>query len=149
MATYSYTTDRNNYLSALDYGNQDSVEYEYDNKGRVTKETYEDGDTVTYAYDNNGALAKVTDSATGRTTSYYYDFTDRLMRYEESASSYSHSVEYGYNAENQLTNLPETNSGVPLDGSNTLIYSSGLSHCLKDAFIYAICRFIIHRLTHF
>lgn len=46
LATYSYTNDRNHYLSALDYGNGDKVQYTYDNKGRVTGQTYEDGDTV-------------------------------------------------------------------------------------------------------
>ena len=38
LATYSYTNDRNHYLSALDYGNEDSVNYTYDGKGRVTDE---------------------------------------------------------------------------------------------------------------
>ena len=75
LATYIYNAetvnDRKNDLDELDYGNGDSVEYEYDDKGRVTKQTYEDGDTVTYTYDNDGALAKVTDSATGITTTYY------------------------------------------------------------------------------
>ena len=95
LASYSYT-DRTHYLSSLDYGNGDSVDYTYDKQGRVTQETYEDGDTVSYKYDNSGALATVTDSATGRTTTYYYDFTDRLMKYVESGSSYNHSVGYTY-----------------------------------------------------
>ena len=51
LASYSYT-DRTHYLSTLDYGNGDSVNYTYDQQGRVTKETYKDGDTVTYKYDN-------------------------------------------------------------------------------------------------
>lgn len=42
LASYSYT-DRTHYLSALDYGNGDKVQYTYDQQGRVTKETYEDG----------------------------------------------------------------------------------------------------------
>ena len=118
LASYSYTS-RTNYLNKLTYGNADFVQYTYDTQGRVTKQTFEDGDTVTYKYDNNGALATVTDSATGRTTSYYYDFTDRLMRYEESASSYSHSVEYGYDTENLLTKLEEIVNGA----TRTLTYS--------------------------
>ena len=52
LATYHYTAeavdDRKNDLDRLDYGNGDRVEYEYDNKGRVTKESYEDGATVQY-----------------------------------------------------------------------------------------------------
>lgn len=124
LATYKYTEetkkgdeDDHNYdLDRLDYGNGDRVEYEYDGKGRVIKETFMDGDTeqgtVTYAYDNNGALAKVTDSATGITTTYYYDFTDRMMKYVESSDGYSHSVGYEYDVQNNLTQLVETINGV-------------------------------------
>ena len=111
LATYTYTS-RNNYLQTLAYGNGDGVQYTYDNLGRVTKETYEDGDTVTYAYDNDGALATVTDSATGRKTTYYYDFTDRLMKYVEQGSGYSHSVGYTYDTLNNLTQLVETINGA-------------------------------------
>ena len=88
------------------------LQYTYDKYGRVTKETYEDGDTVSYQYDNNGALATVTDSATGITTTYYYDFTDRLMKYVESGTNYSHSVGYEYDNINNLTKLVETINGV-------------------------------------
>lgn len=44
LATYTYTS-RNNYLSSIDYGNNGSVEYKYDPKGRLIEQTYEDGDT--------------------------------------------------------------------------------------------------------
>ena len=52
LASYSYTAGTH-YLSSLDYGNGDKVQYTYDNQGRVTQQTYEDGDTVTYKYDNS------------------------------------------------------------------------------------------------
>ena len=82
----------------------------------MTKETYEDGDTVTYAYayayDNDGALATVTDSATGRKTTYYYDLTERLMKYVEQGSDYTHSVGYQYDTLNNLTKLVETINGA-------------------------------------
>ncbi len=83
LATYNYTNDRNNYLSALDYGNGDSVHYTYDDKGRVTGQSYEDGDTYSYTYDNSGNLATVKDSVTGITTTYCYDLADRLIKYVE------------------------------------------------------------------
>ena len=111
LASYSYTS-RNNFLASLDYGNGDSVDYTYDNQGRVTKETYEDGDTVTYKYDNSGALASVTDSATGITTTYYYDYTDRLLRYAEKGNSFSHIIGYEYDEINNLTALVETINGT-------------------------------------
>jgi len=111
LATYSYTS-RNNFLDTLAYGNNDHVKYVYDTQGRVTKETYEDGDTVTYKYDNSGALASVTDSATGITSTYYYDYTDRLLRYAEKGSSFSHIIGYEYDEINNLTALVETINGT-------------------------------------
>ena len=119
LASYSYTTDRNNYLNTLAYGNGDSVQYTYDDYGRVTKQTYEDGSTVSYKYDNTGALATVTDSSTGVSTTYYYDFTDRLMRYVESGNNYSHIVGYKYDNINNLTSLVETIDGVKRTTSYT------------------------------
>lgn len=78
----------------------------------MTKQTYEDDSTVTYAYDNSGALATVTDSSSGISTTYYYDFTDRLMKYVESGTGYSHSVGYAYDDINNLTALVETINGT-------------------------------------
>ena len=111
LATYDYTA-QNNYLSKLTYGNNNSVSYTYDDHGRLTTQTYEDGDTVTYQYDNNGALATVTDSATGVKTTYYYDFTDRLMKYAEKSTNFSHIVGYEYDSINNLTALVETINGT-------------------------------------
>jgi len=118
LAEYSYA-EITNYLTALEYGNDNSVEYEYDAKGRLLKQTYEDGDTVTYTYDNNGALATVTDSATGIKTTYYYDFTDRMMKYVESGTNYSHSVGYEYDNINNLKTQVETINGVDRTTSYT------------------------------
>jgi len=50
LAAYRYTNDKNMYLAGLDYGNGDSVNYTYDDKGRILSAIYEDGDTVAYAY---------------------------------------------------------------------------------------------------
>ena len=111
LASYSYTS-RNNFLASLDYGNGDSVDYTYDKQGRVTKQTYEDGDTVTYKYDNSGVLASVMDSATGITSTYYYDYTDRLLRYAEKGSNFSHIIGYEYDEINNLTALVETINGT-------------------------------------
>ena len=112
LASYEYTDDANRYLSMLDYGNEGSVEYTYDNKGRLLTQTYEDGDTVTYTYDNNGALATMVDHATGITTTYYYDLLDRMMKYVESGTGYSHGVEYTYDEKNNLKKLEENINGV-------------------------------------
>jgi len=119
LATYSYTEDGRNLLSELDYGNGGMIQYSYDDKGRITQQTYEDGDTVTFAYDNSGALATVTDSATGIKTTHYYDLTDRLMKYTETGTDYSHSVGYSYDQLNNLTALKETINGTERTNSYT------------------------------
>lgn len=107
LASYDYQ-DGTNWLERLDYGNQDFVEYTYDDQGRVTQQIYEDDSYVTYKYDNNSALAKVYDSKTGTTSTYYYDFTDRVMKYVETSSTGTHSVGYTYDSLNNLTALTET-----------------------------------------
>ena len=118
LASYTYTS-QNNYLDTLAYGNSDSVKYTYDKQGRVTKQTYEDGATVTYRYDNDGALATVIDSASGLSTTYYYDFIDRMMKYVETGSGYSHSVGYEYDTINNLTKMVETINGTNYTTSYT------------------------------
>ena len=49
LVTYKYheeeTDDRKNDLDALDYGNGDEVQYEYDDQGRLVRETYVDRST--------------------------------------------------------------------------------------------------------
>lgn len=133
LASYTYTDDANRYLDKLTYGNDDYVQYIYDEYGRVVCETFEDGDTVTYAYDNSGALATVTDSETGIKTTYYYDFTDRLMKYVESGTNYTHSVGYEYDTLNNLTMLVETINGVEHSTSYEYDEDNRVSKIINDA----------------
>lgn len=117
LATYTYTDDVYRRLKKLDYGNDDSVEYEYDDLGRVIKETYyEDGSTsvsavVRYAYDNTGVLALKADSETGVTTKYYYDNVGRSTGIYESGSSTDHRIQYSYDDYGRVSTSKETISG--------------------------------------
>ncbi|MBQ7345962.1 MAG: DNRLRE domain-containing protein [Oscillospiraceae bacterium] len=111
LATYTYTTDGNNYLDRLTYGNNDYVDYTYDELGRVIQDTYEDGDTVKYQYDNSGALATVVDSESGITSTYYYDLIDRLCKYKEAGTNYSIILEYGFNEMNNVSSVKENIDG--------------------------------------
>ena len=132
LASYAYTDDQNRRLDNLTYGNGDSVSYTYDGYGRVLSETFEDGDTVAYRYDNTGALATVTDSETGIKTTYYYDLTDRLMKYVESGSGYTHSVGYEYDTVNNLTKLVETINGIQHTTSYTYDDDNRLTSVTND-----------------
>ena len=69
-------------------------------------------ETVSYLYDNSGSLGMVIDSGSGITTTYYYDFIDRLAKYTEKGTNYSHSVEHVYDTKNNLSSLEETINGV-------------------------------------
>ena len=126
LAEYTYDT-QDHTLSRLDYGNENRVQYTYDDLGRVIRaDYYPDGEEgtvaegyITYDYDTNGALATVYDSATGRTTTYYYDEINRLIRYVEASSGYAHSVGYSYDELDYLTTLTETIDGVTRTTSYT------------------------------
>jgi RHS repeat-associated protein len=115
LAQYHYDAEANYRLEKLDYGNTDNVQYEYDNLGRIVKESYwKDGatecdDFVAYTYDNDGNLATVFDSATGITTTYYYDLLGRALYYTKAdATGQIQSVQYAYDVKNNLTGLTET-----------------------------------------
>ena len=117
LASYSYT-DTTNYLQTLAYGNGNSVEYTYDQQGRVTMETYEDGATVQYLYDNDGELAAVVDSETGITSYTTSDFTDRNVQYREVGTGYEASLTYSYNKNNLVTKIVEN---IDANKRNTVI----------------------------
>ena len=118
LANYTYTS-RNNYLDTLEYGNDDSVKYTYDDLGRIKTQTYEDGDTVSYGYDNNGALATVKDSGSGMTTTYYYDFLQRPVKYTEVSSGQTNTVEYTYDVSGNLKSAASIING----GRRTVAYA--------------------------
>ena len=106
LASYTYE-NVTNLLKTLAYGNGDSVQYTYDNQGRLTGQSYGDSDTVTYLYDNDGALSTVIDSASGSKTKYFYDFAGRLAKFTEDRGSLARRVEYAYNEENQVSQKSE------------------------------------------
>ena len=110
LASYTYSDDQNRYLTQLDYGNDDYVQYTYDDQGRVICQRFEDGDTVSYTYDSTGAVRAMYDTSVYRDTRYYYDLTGRLSKYTESDTG--HSVKYTYNEHNDLTELAETINGT-------------------------------------
>ena len=116
LATYHYTEetvdDRRYDLDRLDYGNGDSVQYEYDDEQRLIKQTYEDGTYVSYTYNNDGDIRKVYDSQSGITTTYTYDLTGRTVKISQSGTNHSHSVSYGYDTKNNLTQQTEIVNGT-------------------------------------
>lgn len=111
LASYTYENGTNR-LQMLDYGNDGSVSYTYDDFGRLKRQTYEDTTYLEYSYDNSGNLATVTDSETGVVTTYYYDLLNRQSGYREKGTDLDHTVKYEYDDKNNLASMTETINDV-------------------------------------
>lgn len=113
LISHTYSNDANRWLTRSDYGNGDYITYSYDGMGRLSGTGYEDNaNAIGYTYDNNGNLGILTDGITGRKTKYAYDFQNRLMRYEETGSGHSNTVQWGYDDKNNLSSQSQTLNGV-------------------------------------
>ena len=130
LISHTYSDDSSHWLTRSDYGNGDYITYSYDRYGRTSAIGYEDNaEAVKYTYDNNGNLGILTDNISGRKTKYAYDFQDRLMRYEETGSNYSNTVQWGYDDKNNLSSQTQTLD----DTSYTTNYSYDNDNRLKQA----------------
>ena len=104
LATYGYDDSVNNgLLQSMTYGNNATVEYEYDIFDRTTKETYNNDVVYNYAYDASGALAKQW-SSTGEEYRYEYDSLGRLIRSSEyNSGAFIQRTEHIYDESDRLT----------------------------------------------
>lgn len=78
-AEYLYGTGENrNRLEGITYGNGDTVNYEYDNYGRVIAVSYDGGNTdkFRYGYDSLGNVTYIIDNDTNKTTFFNEDSTE-------------------------------------------------------------------------
>ena len=136
LATYSYSNDRNHYLTGIAYGNSDSVSYTRDSKGRITLETYEDNETVRYIYDNDGSLASTTDSASGTTVSVGYDYIGRVQSIRKTNNDIDYLRTNSYednstrlNRVSTLVNGASTESTFTYDNDKRItVFSEGMGY---------------------
>ena len=101
-------------LTSYTDGGGNTIGYQYDDIGRLTKLTYPDSKQVAYAYDTAGRLSTVTDWA-NRVTTYSYDAVGRMTQLLRPNST---KQTRAYDAAGQLTQLSE----LAPDGT-TVIYS--------------------------
>ena len=73
LASYAYEQN-NGPLTMQTYGNGETVSYEYDHLGRVSKMVYSSGLVLTYAYSGEGYLSSVTETKGDNTTKYLYSY---------------------------------------------------------------------------
>lgn len=133
LISHTYSNDANRWLTRSDYGNGDYITYSYDGMGRISGTGYEDNaSAIGYTYDNNGNLGILTDGITGRKTKYAYDFQDRLMRYEETGSGHSNTVQWGYDDKNNLSSQTQTLNGVTYTTNYTYDNDNRLKQATTD-----------------
>lgn len=133
LISHTYSNDANRWLMRSDYGNGDYITYSYDSLGRTSGIGYEDNaNAIDYTYDNNGNLGVLTDGLTGRKTKYAYDFQDCLMRYEETGSGHSNTVQWGYDDDNNLSSQSQTLDGVTYTTNYTYDNDNRLKQATTD-----------------
>ena len=84
LASYSYA-GADGLLQELSYGNGNSVQYTYDELGRVACVCYNHNNdpSLVYGYTVNGQLGRLQDNDNSRDYSYGYDGLDRLLSLTE------------------------------------------------------------------
>lgn len=103
--TTTYTYDSLNRLKTANYGNQDTITYEYDSLNNRTKEIHSTGLIKDYVYDSRNRLAEVKENGE-ITDTYEYNESGALTKHNNRSFVYN---EWG------------TLLGV-VDGSNTYLY---------------------------
>ena len=101
------------------YGNQDYIEFEYDNLDRLVNKSYNGSniDKVKYFYGADGNIARTTDYSTNTDTKYVYDLAGRLVSTRDYTNGTSEHlglksfVEYTYaDKTNYLTGIKHFNA---------------------------------------
>jgi len=95
--------------------NGTSVEYRYDDAGRVTRETDGTGAATFYTYDDYGNVVEVEDPERNR-TEYQYDLCNRLVRRETEDRAVT---EWNYGASSLPLTMTDAEGGVTSYGYDT------------------------------
>lgn len=104
--------DESGDLTSFDYGNKDSVFYEYDEFYRLKKMTKE-SDTYNYKYNNNGDLVKILSN--DDVIKYTYDLSKRLSEYHFN----DFNTKYKYDANENIINVKYNLNNISSEVNNT------------------------------
>ena len=107
VTTYVYD-NRGNRTSVTDAANN-QTQFQYDVMNRLTKIIYPDNSSVQFGYDYRGRRTSVTDQ-NGKVTQYAYDDADRLLTVTDAQTPTAGVTTYGYDTENDLTDIWDTKS---------------------------------------
>lgn len=91
-------------LMEKEYGNNQTIGYEYDDLDRLKALTHDGDTTFTYDYDANGNLGYHEDLVNGISYRYLYDLADRLSTIKQSNGD---TMRYAYDDNNNLSRFAE------------------------------------------
>jgi RHS repeat-associated protein len=103
--TTAYTYDDINRLTTISYPDSSTATYDYDALSRLTSAVNQNG-SVNFVYDNRGRVATTTD-VWGQTLASSYDANGNRTALALNSSAYA---TYAYDEENRLTQLNDSNS---------------------------------------
>jgi RHS repeat-associated core domain len=104
LITNNYENTTGNLLSSS-YGNNQTVEQDYDNLNRITGQKYNGSYLFHYEYDDSGNLAYFQDLENGVNYNYIYDFAKRLVLVKDSNGN---SISYTYDKDSNVSTLTDT-----------------------------------------
>ncbi|WP_205690282.1 RHS repeat-associated core domain-containing protein [Chengkuizengella sediminis] len=96
-------TNTNGMLQEKQDPNGNIVKYEYDEVGRLTKESFSETEAITYAYDALDHLIQQTDQL-GNTTQFAYDMQGNLL---SETNALEETTTYTYNANGKLVSVED------------------------------------------
>ena len=128
LATYTYA-DQNGNLTAMNYGNGESISYTYDEFGRVKTATYSDGRVLTYTYTGEGVLYSVHDSVANKSWYYNYDSMNRLHDFQTDDVH----AEFKYDTYNRMvTRRAMSEAG---EAAETYTYDTDSTNSISDGLL--------------
>ena len=113
LSTNTYGNN-NGDLKQVKYGNNDYVDYTYDDYGNISAISQNGTKNFTWQYDSTGNLYSHEDLVNNQRFVYTYDSTGRLVRQQvlNSSKKNIYSSQYGYDLNNNVSRFTSSAGGV-------------------------------------
>ena len=113
LSTNTYGNN-NGDLKQVKYGNNDYVDYTYDDYGNISAISQNGTKNFTWQYDSTGNLYSHEDKVNNQRFVYTYDSTGRLVRQQvlNSSKKNIYSSQYGYDLNNNVSRFTSSAGGV-------------------------------------
>ena len=113
LSTNTYGNN-NGDLKQVKYGNNDYVDYTYDDYGNISAISQNGTKNFTWQYDSTGNLYSHEDKVNNQRFVYTYDSTGRLVRQQvlDNSKKNIYSSQYGYDLNNNVSRFTSSAGGV-------------------------------------